>query len=61
MHLSDRFNEKHSCIYIYIKVAADYNRLLLYNRREKAKIILGVDVLMRDSCLFHFSHFELDL
>ena len=36
-------------IYIYIKVAADYNRLLLYNRREKAKITMGVDVLMKDN------------
>ena len=51
-HSSDRFNEKHSCrlIYIYIKkIAADYNGLLLYNRWEKAKITMDVDVLVKDS------------
>ena len=31
------------------KIGADYNRLLLYNRWEKTKITMGVDVLMKDN------------
>ena len=35
---------------MYIKkIAADYNGLLLYNRWEKAKITMDVDVLVKDS------------
>ena len=35
---------------MYIKkIAADYNGLLLYNRWEKAKITMDVDVLMKDN------------